>query len=153
VNFIVLQAPVSDREHLMTLPKTEEHVAIARGMKATGLASEFLPRAAMWAPITAARFLDLATKEGLDDLFSSDLSDSELAERLGHVAVPTLFVMSMADEYVPPSVDVHRLCERFQASITRAVARVEKLEGANHALYGHEEAFVDVVERFMSTLP
>ena len=31
--------------------------------------------------------------------------DEELAARLGHVRVPVLFLMSLADEYVPPQTD------------------------------------------------
>lgn len=112
-----------------------------------------MPRAACWAPVTAKRYLDLATKvrtvqgpaarhhhvpepslmmtsvplstdhglccshrhvgvcavacvvcvsggcmlqEGLDDMFSSDLTGEELGQRLGHVSVPTLLAFSAA---------------------------------------------------------
>jgi hypothetical protein len=41
---------------------------------------------------------------GADDLFSSDFSEAELRERLGHLVdtdASVLFVLSMADQYVP----------------------------------------------------
>jgi hypothetical protein len=47
----------------------------------------------------------LASRLGADDYFSSDLTDSELAGRLGHVAVPCLIALGAEDEYVPASVD------------------------------------------------
>lgn len=62
LRFIVLQAPVSDREHLETVPTTAKYVALAKAMKAAGNSEEMMPRDALFAPITATRFLDLATK-------------------------------------------------------------------------------------------
>lgn len=56
---VVLQAPVSDREYLETLPSTEGFIEEAR---ARGGGGELMPVAADEAPITAARFLSLATK-------------------------------------------------------------------------------------------
>jgi hypothetical protein len=67
-------------------------VTLALEMQKEGKGEEMLPRAAMWAPVTANRFVDLATKEGIDDMFSSDLTEGELRERLGHLDVPTLFL-------------------------------------------------------------
>ncbi|CAB1103167.1 unnamed protein product [Ectocarpus sp. CCAP 1310/34] len=56
---VVLQAPVSDREYLETLPSTEGFIEEAR---VRGGGGELMPVAADQAPITAARFLSLATK-------------------------------------------------------------------------------------------
>lgn len=56
---VVLQAPVSDREQLETLPGTEGFVKEAR---ARGGGGELMPVEVTDAPITAARFLSLATK-------------------------------------------------------------------------------------------
>ena len=46
-----------------------------------------MPRAAHPVPITADRFLSLFAEGGADDFFSSDLSDQQLAERLGHMGL------------------------------------------------------------------
>lgn len=152
LRFLVLQAPVSDREHMLAASaKAPEFVAHARALVAGGKGEEMLPREAMWAPITARRFLDLATKEGADDFFSSDLTDEELAERLGHLHVPTLFLFSGADEYVPSHVDVPKLGARFigackkQCPLPRAVV----VEGARHAGKGHEAAVVKEIVAFV----
>ncbi|CAM9267554.1 unnamed protein product [Ectocarpus sp. 12 AP-2014] len=97
---VVLQAPVSDREYLETLPSTEGFVEEAR---VRGGGGELMPVAADQAPITAARFLSLATKEGDDDMFSADLTADERHGRLGHMAsVPTAAFLSGADQFVPP---------------------------------------------------
>ncbi len=150
-HFIVLQAPVSDREHLAMQERTPEFVALAQELQLQGKGDEMLPRASMWAPITANRFLDLATKEGLDDFFSSDLSDEELRARLGHLDVPTLFLMSGADEYVPPHVDCHSLGNRFVASCAGAcpLARAAIVDGALHSCRGHEEAVTATILHFV----
>jgi len=157
--FIVLQAPVSDREHLALEERTSEFVTLARQMQREGKGEEMLPRAAMWAPVTANRFLDLATKEGLDDMFSSDLTEGELRERLGHLDVPTLFLFSGADEYVPLGVDVQELGERFVKACVGVcpLSRAATVVGAKHSGRGHEEvvvvtmlAFLDEEERLGS---
>ncbi|CAM9859560.1 unnamed protein product [Ectocarpus sp. 6 AP-2014] len=97
---VVLQAPVSDREYLETLPSTEGFIEEAR---VRGGAGELMPVAADQAPITAARFLSLATKEGDDDMFSADLTADERHDRLGYMAsVPTAAFLSGADQFVPP---------------------------------------------------
>jgi pimeloyl-ACP methyl ester carboxylesterase len=95
----VLQAPISDREYAESLPETPALVARARGL-APG---ELMPLQTMHnrIPITAGRYLALATRNGADDLFSGDFSDAELAAAVGHVSIPTLLVFSLADEYVP----------------------------------------------------
>ena len=154
--FIVLQAPVSDREHLALEERTTEFVTLALEMQKEGKGEEMLPRAAMWAPVTANRFVDLATKEGIEDMFSSDLTEGELRERLGHLDVPTLFLFSGADEYVPLGVDVQELGERFVKACAGVcpLSRAATVVGAKHSGRGHEEvvvvtilAFLDEVER------
>ncbi|CAN0165462.1 unnamed protein product [Pylaiella littoralis] len=100
VRGVVLQAPVSDRENLATLPGTESLIEEAKTRRG---GEDLMPVAADEAPITAARFLSLATKEGDDDMFSADLSSEERHSRLGHMAsVPTAAFLSGADQFVPP---------------------------------------------------
>mmetsp|Transcript_11094 Transcript_11094/g.14595 ORF Transcript_11094/g.14595 Transcript_11094/m.14595 type:complete len:133 (-) Transcript_11094:1494-1892(-) len=106
-----------------------------------------MPRSAFWAPITAQRFLDLQDKGGADDFFSSDYTDMELQERLGHVGQQTyestglqvLVAFSGADEYVPSTVHTkhltQRLCDAMNVHcVHRPVATSLYLPTANHNL-------------------
>ena len=59
VRGVVLQAPVSDREYMASLPETEGQIAVAR-VRLGG--NELMPADTDEAPMTASRFLSLATK-------------------------------------------------------------------------------------------
>lgn len=164
---VALQAPVSDREHAMMEPNYEENIRLARQMKEDGKGNEMMPRSAFWAPITASRFASLQDVGGDDDFFSSDLSDSEMAERLGHVGVwgkahsgYLLAAYSGADEYVPDHVDKGKLLERMCAAMNgpdeategdtgkRPVATPLMVATANHNLSeagGDGAKFVEAV--------
>eukprot|EP00438_Fugacium_kawagutii_P033832 Skav235841 [mRNA] locus=scaffold1931:303367:307513:- [translate_table: standard] len=93
---------------------------IAEGTGCKG--DEILPRSAcqLFGPpdvITAYRFDSLTRRMADDDMFSSDLTDSELLEKLGHVNVPCLLAMSLDDEYVPSFVDMTSLCQRLATAM------------------------------------
>lgn len=73
-----------------------------------------MPRATMFdsAPVTARRYVALFSRLGDDDMFSSDLTDAELADRLGHLSrTRSLVLMSGGDEYIPNHVDKAKLLE------------------------------------------
>ncbi len=137
---LILQAPVSDRQ---TSEDNTEWQNMARQMKTEGKGSEFMPRAAHWAPITADRFYDLyvAVGEG-DDYFSTDLPDDVLRKRLGHLGKLdfAVFVYSEKDEYVPEGVDIKSFSERVAGIVSGTEHQF--LEGANHNL-GDGEGAVD----------
>ena len=116
---------------------------------------------------------------GPDDLFSSDLTDAELSQRLGHMGtrgqregssqakgyddeawsvepapqhpgLKTCFAHSGGDEYVPPHVDVAKLSQRFVAAAGGSSgAEAVILEGASHNCENAQEAFVGVVCRVL----
>ena len=148
----MLQAPVSDREQPMTEPEYADNIQNARELVENGKGDEMMPRCVFWAPITAQRFLDLQDVGGRDDFFSSDFSDAQLRERLGHVGGPSspgskcrkvLVVYSGADEYVPEHVDTKSLTERLVDAMNGDVRSDDKgkkvaeslyLETANHNL-------------------
>ncbi|CAJ1361496.1 unnamed protein product [Effrenium voratum] len=153
VQGIILQAPVSDREALLVETRTSEQEAalaefqgLAAQMVAEGKGEELMPRAAcqiMGPPhvITAYRFDSLTRRMADDDMFSSDLSDLELRQKLGHVSVPALLVSSADDEYIPSFVDKARLCERLGSAMAVGVTEAVQclvLESGGHGVRSAE---------------
>lgn len=170
IRVVVLQAPVSDREDAMTRPEYQSNIDCAQSMLEQGKQDEMMPRSAFWAPITAKRFLDLQDRLGADDFFSSDLSDEELVERLGHVGQchslqAVLVAFSGADEYVAQHVDTERLTQRLCDAMNHhrpkddaaPVAIPFYIPTANHNLSksnGDATIFVDkVVELLQKCVP
>ncbi|KAJ3669348.1 hypothetical protein LUZ60_011298 [Juncus effusus] len=146
----ILQAPVSDREYGATQPETAEMIDLAAGLISEGKGDELMPRKATFAPITAYRYHSLYGYMGDDDMFSSDLSEDQLRQRLGHMAsTPCQVIFSMADEYVPEYVDKKALADR----LCRAMGGAEKveIEYGNHSLSNRVQeavhAIVDFVKR------
>jgi len=87
VSGVILQAPVSDREYRATLPETAEMIDLAAKMITEGRGMDLMPREANPdAPITAYRYHSLCSYMGDDDMFSSDLSEDQLRQRLGHMS-------------------------------------------------------------------
>jgi len=130
VRAAVLQAACSDREALVAtdadLGEVTSYQAKAAQMLASGNGLEVMPRAASLLfgvphPVTAYRFHSLVGRMTDDDMFSSDLTDEELVERLGHVVVPTLIALSADDEYVPQSVNVPAHATRMARSMASGV--------------------------------
>jgi len=169
LSLVVLQAPVSDREHaMMDAEAYSKYLQVAQEMRQNGCASEMMPRDAFWAPITAARYLDLHEKGGADDFFSSDYTDEELNARLRHVGqVPdgskrtVLVTFSGSDEYVPDHVNSRQLTDRLLQAMnvdcekhtdSRPVAQGLYLPTANHNLSlaeGDAACFVAKVEELL----
>eukprot|EP00948_MAST-09A_sp_MAST-9A-sp1_P001149 g1149.t1 len=116
IELVVLQAPVSDREccdldqsmiekSLKLVAKGHGHHFLTKGSgDANGISGDPYLLYGI-APLTAQRAVDLFTKNGADDFFSSDLTDVELRDRLGHMEnYRTIIALSLDDEYVPLSV-------------------------------------------------
>lgn len=149
VSGVILQAPVSDREYRATLPETGEMIDLAAKMISAGCGMDLMPREANSdAPITAYRFHSLCAYMGDDDMFSSDLSEDQLKQRLGHMSTTQcLVIFSMADEYVPEYVDKKALVDR----LCRALGDSEKVEikWGNHALSNRVQEAVKVIVDFV----
>ncbi|KAL6839098.1 hypothetical protein ACP4OV_031152 [Aristida adscensionis] len=151
VSGVILQAPVSDREYRATLPETAEMIDLASKMIIEGRGMDLMPREANPdAPITAYRYHSLFSYMGDDDMFSSDLSEDQLRQRLGHMSTTQCQVIfSMGDEYVPEYVDKKALVDR----LCRALGGAEKveIEWGDHALSNRVQeavrAIVDFVKR------
>ncbi|KAJ0036021.1 hypothetical protein Pint_24909 [Pistacia integerrima] len=149
VRAAILQAPVSDREYKATLPETAAMIDLASSMIKEGRESELMPREAEpSAPITAYRYHSLCAYMGDDDMFSSDLSDDQLRQRLGHMAnIPCQVIYSMADEYIPEYVDKKALVER----LCKALGGAEKveIEHGNHSLSNRAREAVQAIITFV----
>src|SRR4051794_12774072 len=74
---------VSDREYLDMSSDTPELLKLAEALISQGKGEDILYRAAAIenTPVCARRFQSLAAKGGDDDMFSSDLTDSQLQVR------------------------------------------------------------------------
>lgn len=161
---VTLQASVSDREvELEDQGKNNVNVEHATQMKRDGKETEMMPRSAHWAPITAQRYLDLHQKGGADDFFSSDWSDKELIDRLGHMSQnpqrQVIVAFSGSDEYVPKHVDhkqlSERLCRAMNGGKSSGVAQEFFLPGGNHNLSqseGDRERFTKRVAESLKRL-
>ncbi|KAL7123919.1 hypothetical protein ABFS83_14G014500 [Erythranthe nasuta] len=151
VRAAILQAPVSDREFKATLAETPSMIDLASNMISENRGSELMPlEANPDSPITAYRYHSLCAYNGDDDMFSSDFSDDQLKQKLGHMSnTPTMVMFSMGDEYVPEYVDKKALVER----LCRAMGGAEKaeIEHGNHSLSNRVveavEAIIDFVKR------
>lgn len=151
---VILQAPVSDREYLSMVGETEDRIHICKNMIKKGQGEDIAFRDEDGTPVTARRFLSLATKGGDDDYFSSDFSREVLEGKLGAVAsMPTLVLLSGSDECVPEAIDPQKTRHRFAAVLRHPLSKAEVIEGANHSLKGHEVEAVDAMIDFVKSLP
>lgn len=143
---VVLQAPVSDQEAGEMEEGHNDYLEYARQeLRANGESAcdnILMPMHMHYSPITVSRFLSLFDKYGMDDMFSSYLTDYELKQRLqcfsaadssscGDVSV--LIAYSLADEFVPNWIDKHKLVSRLACAMG-PTSKVLLLEGANHNL-------------------
>ncbi|KAL8047843.1 hypothetical protein ABFX02_07G026000 [Erythranthe guttata] len=149
VRAAILQAPVSDREYKSTLPRTAEMIDLASKMISEGRGSELMPRESNPdSPITAYRYHSLCAYNGDDDMFSSDFSEDELKQRLGHMSTtPTLVMFSMADENVPEYVDKKALVNR----LCRAMGGAEKVE-IEHGIHSLSNRIEEAVKSIMEII-
>jgi len=148
------QAPVSDREALSTEENYAESLKLlkkAETMVAEGHGEDLLTKHYGFVPMTASRYASLFGKGGMDDFFSSDLTDEELKGLLGHMCtagqqalagtedhpgLKVLVASSMADQYVPAQVDREKLATRLTAAMSGDGEDVVNLmiEDGNHNL-------------------
>ena len=164
-----------------------ELLRVAEDMVAAGQGAALMPRLHYgFVPMSASRYASLVGRGGPDDQFSSDFTDDELASVLSHMGsrgqregrppsagpgavvgaiepVPdhpglrTLFVHSAKDEYVPPTVDVCALSQRFvrAAGGSENGAAALVIPEANHNLATPPEAagtFVTAVAEMLGEI-
>lgn len=155
VTAAILQAPVSDREYFAQQPETAGAVAAALALVAAGTPAALLPCAPGDVPITAARTLALKHEvTGDEDVFSSDLSASQLEAALGHMAVPVLLAVGTRDACYPPHVDPRALVARLRGAMTRAPFVETLVTDGQHTLAGEALArSTAAVVAFLARLP
>ena len=138
---IIFHGPVSDREYEMTFDEYKDNIDLAKKLIKDKQSQNdtnynenenenenkdenvdkntkelvLMPIDKMHGiAVTAQRYLSLNSKMSKEDMFSSDLTDKELYEQLGHLYnLPLLIVMCGNDEYVPEHIDkrsVQRMC-------------------------------------------
>eukprot|EP00026_Physarum_polycephalum_P015538 Phypoly_transcript_16244.p1 GENE.Phypoly_transcript_16244~~Phypoly_transcript_16244.p1 ORF type:complete len:270 (+),score=37.89 Phypoly_transcript_16244:62-871(+) len=148
VHKAILQGPVSDREYMATLTGTNNFLVQAKKMMEAGKGEELMPRSAYDVPITAYRFVSLAGYLGDDDLFSSDIPTDKLKELFAHISIPILWIVSGADQYVPPHISIPDLANTLQASIPKSELLV--LDGELHEISKHVKLFCESVVSFLT---
>jgi hypothetical protein len=153
VDKIVLQAPVSDRE-AMVLEESAEYVenltSIAKKHIQDGKGNKIVHTLYGIAPLTAVRTVDLFSRGGKDDMFSSDLTVSELNGRLGHMkSFKTLISISLDDQYVPKGVYPTLSLKLKDAMSAHTLLEIPN---ADHSLRNDEKAkeiFIDEITKFI----
>lgn len=185
----ILQAPMSDREGLQAAIKGEEGTAQGTEMRAaydqlvdfakrqpyvTGdhqqkldaiLPMNLVAKVGLPAdtPLSARRFLSLASpdspeKPAEDDLFSSDLTDQRLRETFGAVAERGLllskmmFLYSGNDDFAAPWVDKAKLMQRWNKASNGKYDEEGStvIPGASHNV--RDEGQEELIERVLGYL-
>ncbi len=136
----ILQAPVSDREFIvtqMTPTQYQSSVTTAQAMVSEGKGEEIMPSSETFGffggVVCARRWLSLMSPnhDGEDDYFSSDLSDSQLQSSFGAVPLgtPLCILIGGKDEYMPATIDKQALLQRWISFIQRRGKVDEKHSG------------------------
>jgi pimeloyl-ACP methyl ester carboxylesterase len=155
---VILQGPVSDREFLRMFPTTEERIKVCKDMMARGerrnvafVFEEFGDPV----PIMPERWLNLADMGGEDDMFSSDLSDDDLEIALSSLrGIPTLVLMSGADECQCPIIEPEKIGHRIKNAINGggSCASLYVVENGCHDLKHHTDECTRAVVEFLDGL-
>jgi pimeloyl-ACP methyl ester carboxylesterase len=183
----IMQAPVSDREAVLAILKSSNDPQEARAaydqlvssaQKEPWTADQFdniLPMNQTAklglpgnAPLSARRFLSLASpdspeKPSSDDLFSSDLSDQRLQDTFGQIATRGLLQSSLlvlysgCDEYCPPWVNKENLMQRWQKATEAGGSKWDEnsaiIPGAVHNVKDEgQKELIDRVTRYLTSL-
>lgn len=150
---VILQAPLSDQDILATNPETSGRVQLCERMVADGRAEDIAFRDDDGTPVTARRFLAIAKSGGDDDYFSIGFSHEQRQAKIGKVSeVPALALFGGSDEYMPHSEAAEELRGKMAAVLTYPSSQTRVIEGANHALDGHEKEAVAIIIEFVKSV-
>jgi pimeloyl-ACP methyl ester carboxylesterase len=170
----ILQAGVSDREAWDAMAASDAElqqtlkklVATSKGFIDEEKEREIVPHEGnavaklFGAPITAYRLYSLLAPGGDDDYFSSDLSDTTLANTFGKIpkGSPMMFIWGSEDPYVPAHVDKEKILKRWTDAVRQGGGVVNDIhggvvKGAQHNLNDDPEDVVqDLVMRVLNFL-
>lgn len=97
--------------------------------------------------------MDVFLTRGDDDVFSSDLTDSELEDLYKDVKQPMMVLHGQQDEYYKSSMDQMVLLQRLQ-DVCPAIQKIAVVPGANHKVFDPQaqDALMDLVSSFLDTL-
>jgi alpha-beta hydrolase superfamily lysophospholipase len=158
VDGAILQAPISDREAMLSILKVEDYqktISEAQQMVDDDKEDDMLPSSnaanVFGSPVSARRWLSLASPahDSEEDFFSSDLKDEQLLQTFGRLPAHTsvCILYSGADEFVPPMVDKKALVEKWISIAKSGGACIDAqsgiVEGASHNLTEDPELVVN----------
>ncbi|KAK9708908.1 hypothetical protein K7432_009348 [Basidiobolus ranarum] len=131
----ILQGAVSDREYMSgSISDFQKHLALASELVRDGKGDELMPREIdPDTPTSAYRFHSLASYGGDDDMFSSDLSETDLKRVFAAVPVPISIVLSGKDEYMNDKIDKAALLKKIQA-VCPKLSMTTIIPDADHAI-------------------
>jgi len=128
-------------------PNTEKDLKTATTLLEAGKGSELMERSTYFVPITAYRYHSLAGYLTDDDMFSTDIPVDTLKRLFEHITIKTLWIYSVADQYVPPSVNIKEHAERVQKCV--ANSEVLLLPDEVHEVSRHPQIFIDNIIQFV----
>jgi len=132
---------------MATQSQTSRHLSEAKEKIKNGKGNELMNREVYEVPITAYRYVSLAGYLGDDDMFSSDIPEDKMKEIFRHISIPTLWIFSGADQYVPPHVNIQRLSETIKAAV--ASSQILLLEPDHHEIDISTSEFIGHVVEFL----
>lgn len=158
----IMQGGVSDREAIAMMmedEECEEVCQVARQYVGEGRGEDVLPSGYTKelfhsAPVSARRWLSLATQGGEDDYFSSDFGEERLGEvfgGLGRVGARVAFLLGGEDQYVAAGVDREGMVKKWETYVKDNGGVVDEvsgiLKGASHNLKEGGDVVEDMVNR------
>lgn len=163
----IMQGGVSDREAIAMMMEDEESEGVcrlARSYMEEGRGEDVLPSRYTkelfdTAPVSARRWLSLASHGGEDDYFSSDFGEKRLGEvfgGLGRVGARLAFLFGGEDQYVAAGVDREGMVKTWERHVRDNGGLVDEksgiLKGASHNLKEGGAVVEDMVNRVTAFL-
>ena len=158
VDGVIFQAGISDREAItlsLSSSEVEESLRLAEEMCSNGRAHDHVPEAAtkhlFAANPSAERWISLASREGEDDYFSSDLPEARLERVWGERGIASrglkvMVLLGEKDEGMPAWLNKTKLLSSWETQVKGANGvwddRSGVVPGATHNLNKSDETVV-----------
>ena len=125
IQAVILQGAVGDRDIICGDTSLQKMSQEAMKLREEGKQDVFLQGDLYGAPVTARRFLSLSERLSAEDMFSMDLTESELGSIFGHIRVPISLCFSAGDEYISDSTAQQRMTARLVETLKASSPVVE----------------------------